>query len=98
MLHSLRLSHSPFYGLSGGTAEEPGTLALSSAVGTGEIALPKVGSSAGKPAKQQELAIRRDVLNPLLDAVLESLLNTPSLLSLAEQAQTSPRVDTDEIE
>ena len=57
-----------FYGLSGGTSEEPGTLALSSAVGTGEIALPKVGSSAGKPAKQQELAIRRGVLNPLLDA------------------------------
>ena len=57
-----------FYGLSGGTSEEPGTLALSSAVGTGEIALPKVGSSTGKPAKHQELAIRRNVLNPLLDA------------------------------
>ena len=45
-----------------------GTLALSSAVGTGQIALAKVGGSAGKPAQQPQLAIRRDVLNPLLDA------------------------------
>ena len=37
-----------------------GTLALSSAVGT--------GSSAGKPAQQPQLAIKRDVFNPLLDA------------------------------
>ena len=45
-----------------------GTLALSSAVGTEQIALAKVGGSAGKPAQQPQLAIRRDVLNPLLDA------------------------------
>ena len=69
--------------LSGGTSEKQeeqqqpgkpaanagqGTLALSSAVGTGQIALAKVGGSAGKPAQQPQLAIRRDVLNPLLDA------------------------------
>ena len=45
-----------------------GTPALSSAAGTGQIALAKVGGSAGKPAQQPQLAIRRDVLNPLLDA------------------------------
>ena len=44
------------------------SLALSSAVGTGQTALATVGSSAGKTSQQPKLAIRRDVLTPLLDA------------------------------
>ena len=44
------------------------TLALSSAVGTGQVALANVGGSAGKPAQEPQLAIRRDVLSSLLEA------------------------------
>ena len=43
-------------------------MALSSAVGTDQIALAKVGGSAGQPAQQPQLAIKRDVLEPLLEA------------------------------
>ena len=45
-----------------------GTPAFSSAAGTGQLALAKVGGSASQPAQQPQLAIKRDVFNPLLDA------------------------------
>ena len=45
-----------------------GTPALSSAAGAGQIALANVGGGASKPAQQPQLAIKRDVFNPLLEA------------------------------
>ena len=45
-----------------------GTPALSSAAGAGQIALANVGGGASKPAQEPQLAIKRDVLKPLLEA------------------------------
>ena len=42
-----------------------GIPASSSAAGTGQIAVAKVGGSASEPAQQPQLAIKRDVFNPL---------------------------------